>query len=125
MEKLILTDADGVICDWSTVFEKYLNELNIFKIPNTDISYNLCIRYGLSEQQMMKLVTDFNQSKIICDLPAFGDSIEYITKLSEKGFKFTVVSSVSDASTTAYYRYINLPELSEKPRPLGRGGCQV
>lgn len=111
MKKIILTDADGVLVLWLAGFEKFMAAKGYKLIPDTEHSYSISPRYGITTPEVDKLVHEFNTSAFITDLPAYRDSVEYVGKLVDHGFKFVCISSLSSAPDAHKYRKINLEGL--------------
>jgi len=108
MDKIILTDADGCLVDWNSGFNKFMDKRGMPQLPDTDDKYLLSLRHGISSSLATELVKEFNESPQIEDLEPFADSVEYVARLSDKGFRFIVVTSLSDAPHAHYYRSKNL-----------------
>jgi len=109
MEKIILTDADGVLVYWNGAFERFMERKGHPRIPGTDDEYNISLRHkNVSPSEAHAFVKEFNESEYIANIEPFADSVKYVKKLSELGFRFTVVTSISDAPAAKYYRTKNL-----------------
>ena len=48
MDKVILTDVDGVLLNWEYAFDCWMNELGLYKLPDTNHLYNIGDRYGIA-----------------------------------------------------------------------------
>lgn len=107
-KKLILTDADGVLVFWIGAFKKFMESRGYSQKPDTEHEYRMSIKYGISSELVENLITEFNESELIANLEPFGDAPTYIPKLVEKGFRFIVVTSLSDAPHAREYRAQNL-----------------
>lgn len=110
-EKLILTDADGVLCRWNTGFNKFMASNGILELPDTDTEYSIAIRYGITPQHAFALIKEFNEGPYIAELEPFADSVNYISRLADKGFRFIVVTSLSDSPHAKYHRSKNLQNI--------------
>lgn len=111
-ERIILTDSDGVLVDWINSFLQYMRDQGFVEKPNTEHEYLVARRFGLSVDQGYQHAKEFNQSVGLSKLPAINNSVEVIKKLNEKhGFRFIVVSSVSDHPNAIMFRNVNLREL--------------
>jgi len=108
MKKIILTDCDGVLVNWNDGFDKFMLEQGYPRIPWTDHEYSIAVRHGITHQQAQKFVAEFNESSRIANLGPFADSVEYVKKLADEGFRFIVVTSISDAPQANFYRTQNL-----------------
>jgi FMN phosphatase YigB (HAD superfamily) len=92
--KLILTDCDGVLMDWNTVFIEWM-ALKGFKEVRTDV-YHINERYGIDRQLSKDLVREFNESAAIGYLKPFRDSLYYARRMYEEhGICFRVITSLS------------------------------
>lgn len=111
MEKVILTDADGCLLDWSKAFDRYMHRQGYVRVPDTDDQYSLGRRFGISEHESYKLAKRFNESRHIKYIEPYKDAVEYVKKLHNKGFMFIVVSSLSDHTNAKAYRFENLKEV--------------
>ena len=108
MEKIILTDADGCLVNWNAGFCKYMAFLGVPQLPGTDSDYAISIRHGITSTQAIGFIKEFNEGRRIADLEPLSDSVEYVSKLADKGFRFIVVTSISDAPMAHHYRTKNL-----------------
>ena len=112
MEKIILTDCDGVLCNWNDAFDAFmLEDYGLNRIPDTDSSYNLTDRFGIEIHRAYQLVGEFNNSNRIERLKPFADSVEYVSKLAEQGFRFIVLSSLSDNPVAQEFRRKNVVDI--------------
>lgn len=112
MKKIILTDADGVLVNWISAFEAFMVSKGHPRIPGTDDLYNLSLKHAnVTSKRVHELITEFNESELIENLDAFADSVEYVRKLADLGFRFIVVTSISDHPAAKVYRTKNLTTL--------------
>lgn len=114
MKKIILTDVDGCLLNWNSAFEEFMESRGYPKIPNTDHEYNISIRHNLPTSKAMEFVKEFNEGPVIESLEAFKDSVRYIQKLSQLGFRFIVVTSISDHPDAKIRRTKNLENIFGK-----------
>ena len=110
-KKIILTDADGVLVNWSNGFDKFMSNLGHELIPGTDHHYSMSARYDITDAQAYELINEYNRSPCIASLGPYEDSVEYVKKLADDGFKFVCITSLSSDSSAAKYRKKNLEEL--------------
>jgi len=108
MEKIILTDADGVLLDWNAGFDRFMLSKGHPRLPDTDADYSISGRHGISPDLAHSSIKEFNEGSYVAELAPFSDSVKYVGKLAEKGFRFTVVTSISDHPASAVYRKRNL-----------------
>jgi len=111
MNKIILTDADGVLVTWLAGFEEFMTAKGYKVLPNTEHMYSMAERYNIAYDESRELVKEFNESPYIAYLPPYLDSTEYIPKLINHGFKFICISSLSSNPDAAQYRRENLENL--------------
>ena len=94
--KIILTDADGCLFHWNAQFNLFMHEKGLPPLPNTEDIYSVIKRFEVQAKHKAELVKEFNHSDYIRDLHPFADAREYVAKLNEDGYKFIVITSLSD-----------------------------
>lgn len=111
--KLILADADGVLCDWEWAFSCYMQEKGYTFTEEHKKSYALHHWFtDLEPVEAKKLIIQFNESAAIGFLPAFRDSMYYVKRLYEEhGYKFRVITSLSLDQNAGKLREMNLRKL--------------
>lgn len=110
--RVILTDCDGVICDWEWAFHVWMEEHGFRKQENAQFVYNIGRRYGIEHDQGKKLIKLFNESAAIGFLPALRDAQHYIKKLhDEQGYVFHCITSLSKDLNAQKLREMNLKKL--------------
>ena len=111
--KLILTDADGVILDWEWAFSVWMQERGYTLTADNKKSYDLYHQYKeLEQKDYKKVVRTFNESAAIGFLPALRDSAYYVKRLHEEhGYEFRVITSLSLDKNAGRLREMNLRKL--------------
>jgi beta-phosphoglucomutase-like phosphatase (HAD superfamily) len=110
--KLILVDADGVLLDWEWAFNVWMQEHGFAEIAGSKLSYDMSIRYGITREQVRKLIRIFNESAAIGFLPALRDAMYYVKRLHEEhGFRFHCITSLSLDPNAQRLREMNLQKL--------------
>jgi len=109
--KHVLTDCDGVLLNWEYAFITHM------KAKNYEILQPM-YKYGFDHDTPVEEVDEeiikFNASAAIGFLPPLRDAVEYVTKLSEKGYRFTVISSFSTDEFARLLRIRNLEKIFGK-----------
>jgi FMN phosphatase YigB (HAD superfamily) len=109
-DKLILTDADGVLFDWEYSFDQWMKR-HEYKVVETG-HYQMDRKYGLEKKETMRLIRMFNESAWIRKLPPLRDAIHYVKKLhQEHGFIFHCITSLSNDDYSQHLRTKNLREM--------------
>lgn len=117
MEKLILTDVDGVLLNWQDGFDIFMEENGYTLLPNTEQYYNMTYRYirevnakryNVDFKEISELVRQFNEGPNIENLEPYKDAPEYVDKLARLGFRFIAITSLSDHPDAYEYRANNL-----------------
>jgi len=108
MDKLILTDVDGVLLNWNSGFDMFMSIAGYPRIEGTDDNYLLSVRHGISELEAYKLASEFNNTNLIGSLNPLADSVYWVRRLHEQGFKFIAISSLSKSDAAHGYRSDNL-----------------
>ena len=111
--KLILTDADGVLLSWEWAFSVWMQERGYTLTADNKKSYYLHDHYNeLEERDSKKVVKTFNESAAIGFLPALRDSAHYVKRLHEEhGYQFRVITSLSLDKNAGKLREMNLRKL--------------
>lgn len=112
-EKLILTDADGVLLDWEWAFSIWMQERGYTMTEGAKRSYYLHEHYQELEQKDAKhVVKQFNESAAIGFLPALRDATYYVKRLHEEhGYRFRVITSLSLDKNAQRLREMNLRKI--------------
>ena len=110
--KIILTDIDGCVLDWEWAFNVWMQEHGFEEVPDSKLSYDMAIRYGVPKDQVRKLIKVFNESAAIGFLPALRDAVYYIKRLHEEhGYRFHAITSLSLDPNAQKLREMNLHKL--------------
>lgn len=111
--KIILTDADGVLLDWEYAFDVYMQQHGFNKIDA--LKYNIGKRYGIDNEQGKKLIKIFNESAHIGFLPPLRDAMYYVKRLHEEhGYVFHCITSLTTDENAQELRRMNLRKLFGK-----------
>ena len=110
--KIILTDADGVLLDWEYAFDVWMRQHGFNKRDGGNLKYDIGKRYGIDHEQGKKLIKMFNESAAIGFLPALRDSMYYVKRLHEEhGYVFHCITSLSRDENACELRRMNLRKL--------------
>ena len=111
-DKVILTDCDGVLLDWSYSFGQWMTRHGYEINPNYKSNYAMAQRYGLEKTEAKRLIRMFNESAWIRKLPPLRDAIKYVKKLHEEhGYVFHAITSLSNDQYAQHLRTKNLIEM--------------
>lgn len=111
-ENVILVDADGCLLDWEFAFNIWMNQHGFTEIDGSKLYYDMAARYGISRDQVVKLIKIFNESAAIGFLPPLRDAMHYVKKLHEEhGYVFHCITSVSVEPNAIKLREMNLRKL--------------
>lgn len=115
LNKVILTDADGVLLDWEWAFNVWMQEHGFEEVPGSKLNYDMSVRYGIPKEQVTKLICIFNESAAIGFLPALRDAMYYVKRLHEEhGYVFHCITSLSLDPNAGKLREMNLHKLFGK-----------
>ena len=111
--KLVLTDADGVLLDWEWAFSVWMQERGYTIKEGAKKSYYLHHHYNeLEAKDAKRVVRTFNESAAIGFLPALRDATYYVKRLHEEhGYVFRVITSLSLDKDAQRLRDMNLRKL--------------
>jgi hypothetical protein len=110
--KIILTDADGVLLDWEYAFDVYMRQHGFNKAEGGNLKYNIGARYGIDAEQGKRLIKIFNESAHMGFLPPLRDAMYYVKRLHEEhGYVFHCITSLSKDENACELRRLNLKKL--------------
>ena len=108
--KVILTDCDGVLLDWTYGFYQHMAYYGLH--VKTQDSYSMADQFGISKESANDHVRTFNNSAFISWLTPFRDAIASIKYLHENhGFVLHVITALSTTDHAYELRLQNLHEL--------------
>lgn len=108
MDKIILTDVDGVLLDWETAFEEYAIARGYAFNENKRIVYSMEAQLGISQEEASKLIGSFNSSDEFGRIAPWRDSVEYIKRFKDEGWKFVAITTAGEHPDTWPLRRANL-----------------
>lgn len=111
LSKIIVTDCDGVLLDWEFAFDVWVAEKGYKRLPGTEQIFWAGSRYGIHNDDVLKLIMEFNESACIGFLPALRDAQYYVKALADRGYEFDVVSSLHVDRYAQMLRINNLTHL--------------
>jgi len=111
-DKVILTDADGVLLDWEWAFDVWMQEHGFKRQEGSQFVYSIGKRYGIDMEQGKKLIKIFNESAHMGFLPALRDAQHYVKRLHEEhGYVFHCITSLSKDRNAQKLRKMNMRKL--------------
>ena len=114
-EKIILTDCDGVCCDWEWAFHVWMQEHGYQRQDRAPFKYDIGKQYGISKEEARRQVRIFNESAAIGFLPGLRDAQYYVKRLHEElGYRFHLITSLSKDYNAQKLRIMNVEKLFGK-----------
>lgn len=126
LNKVILTDVDGVLLNWEYAFKVWM-EQHGYELNAEATEYDISDRYGIPYEKGKELVRFFNESAAIGFLPPLRDAMYYVDLLHRKhGYVFHAITSLSTDPSAGKLREENLaklfgPTVFEKVLCIGTG----
>jgi len=112
MEKLIITDVDGVLLDWETHFHAYMHSQGHTRTYDSEASYWKEDDYRhLGKDQSGKMVYHFNTSAWMLSIPHLRDAQSGVRRLVENGYQFIAVTAMGIDPHAKLAREINLERM--------------
>ena len=109
--KKIISDCDGVLLDWCFAFDVWMREQGYVRLPNTDQYFEQAKRYGIPETEALEQVHRFNETGVLGFIPAYKDSVEYVTRFAREGWRFDVITMIGKDKFAHKLRQANLRHL--------------
>lgn len=110
MNKIILTDVDGVLLNWFHSFERWM----VLKgyTMQTKNEYEIGSIFGLDRDYAKELVHTFNTSVYVGGLPPYLDAVKYVKKLHEEhGVVLHCITAIPNTPEIKKIRTENLKSL--------------
>jgi len=112
MNKIILTDCDGVLLNWEFAFCTWMEQHGYTQIENGNHYYDIGERFGISKDEAKAKCKIFNESAAIGFLPSLRDAMYYVKRLHEEhGYEFHCITSLSLDPSAYKLRKMNLEKL--------------
>lgn len=112
LDKVILTDIDGVVLNWFYAFDVWMNEHGHFIEERENPVYDVSKAYGIDRATGKRMVRMFNESAHVGFLPPLRDAMYYMKKIHEEtGIVFHAITSLSDNPNAQKLRIMNLEKL--------------
>jgi uncharacterized HAD superfamily protein len=109
-QKVILTDADGVLLNWGYAFNVWMTEQGY--TPVKPLEYDIDKIYNIPRTESKKLVRIFNESAHMGFVPPHRDAMQYVKKLHEEhGYVFHLITSMSKDENAQKLRTMNIQKL--------------
>lgn len=106
-KSFILTDVDDVLLDWIGPFQDFLHAQGISTNTPTLLDWDLSTWIKLPDNDIRRLVHEFNNSANFKTLPSFSDAKSVIRSLS-KTHEIVAITSCSRDSKIVQDRILNL-----------------
>ena len=110
MSKIIGIDVDGVLLKWEEAFDDFMAGQGLTKKDQGH--FDLRIHYpDVPAEALNTYISVFNESAYMRYLEPMDGAVEYVTKLAEEGYRFSVVSSQTTNKVANRAREDNLKEV--------------
>ena len=112
LNKVILTDCDGVLMNWEYAFNVWMQSHGYEMVDGGEECYDMGDRYGLDRQTKKLMCKMFNESASIGFLPPLRDAMYYVDLLHRKhGYTFHMITSLSKDESAQKLRIQNTKKL--------------
>lgn len=110
MSKIIGVDVDGVLLKWEEAFDDFMTGQGLTKKDQGH--FDLRKHYpDVPAEALNTYISVFNESAYMRYLEPMDGAVEYVTKLAEEGYKFSVVTSQTLNKVANRAREDNLKEV--------------
>jgi FMN phosphatase YigB (HAD superfamily) len=115
MNKIILTDCDGVLLNWEGAFTNWMSMRGYKVDDNNRREYHMGKRYGISSEEKDRTVRAFNESAWMKYLNPLRDAVYYVDLLHRKhGYTFHMCTSLTTDEYAQKLRIENIERLFGK-----------
>ena len=112
VNKVILTDCDGVLMNWEYAFNVWMQSQGYEMSDKGMTHYDMGDRNDLSRNKKRQLVRQFNESAAIGFLPPLRDAMYYVDLLHRKhGYVFHMITALSKDESAQKLRIMNTKKL--------------
>ena len=112
LNKVILTDCDGVLMNWEYAMNVWMKSQGYEMIDGGETCYDIGERYRLYHELKKRLVRQFNESAAMGFLPPLRDAMYYVDLLHRKhGYTFHMITSLSKDEHAQQLRIQNTRKL--------------
>lgn len=111
MDKIILTDVDGVLLDWETDFYKWLAKQGYTLKDGHESIYDIGEKLGIERKEGSDLIGKFNISDEFSNLQPWRDSVEYVKRFYNDGWRFIAITTAGKHPYTRGLRLENLEKV--------------
>jgi len=111
MDKLILTDVDGVLLDWENHFHAWMHSQGHQRAHNVSSYWQEAHYPGLAADEAKKAVYHFNTSAWMIGVPSFKDARSGVARLVDEGYRFRAITAMGTDPYSLQVRKINLEHI--------------
>ena len=110
MSKIIGVDVDGVLLKWEEAFDDFMAGQGLTKKDQGH--FDLRKHYPeVPAEALNTYISVFNESAYMRYLEPMDGAVEYVTKLADEGYKFSVITSQTLNKVANRAREDNLKEV--------------
>lgn len=111
MERIILTDVDGVLLEWENHFSKWMATKGFPQLENTNHEYDMNLRFGIHKDLAKELIREFNRSAWMGTQQPMPDAQTWVKLLHAEGWTFIPITSQTSDIPAQELRKKRLAEL--------------
>ena len=111
LDRIILTDVDGVLLDWEKHFSRWMEFRGYQQIEGAEKLYAMYERYGISQEEKEELIREFNSSAWMGTQEPMHGSQTWVKLLHAEGWTFIPITSQTTDIPAQELRKRRLKEL--------------
>jgi FMN phosphatase YigB (HAD superfamily) len=108
MDKVILTDVDGVILDWEAGFHEWMEDAGHRPVEGHEDMHGMHLRFDMERSTAHNMVRQFNESAAIGFLRPLRDAVQGMQELASMGYRFEIITALGLNRHAQTLRYQNL-----------------
>lgn len=108
MNKLLLTDVDGVLFDWVKKFAEYIKGQGIKTRSEEPMDWHLHKWLGVTSAEAHEMVEEFNRSDAFRNLEPIAGAVDALKYFKKAGWKIVAITACSADKKAIAHREQNL-----------------
>tara|TARA_Y100001934_G_scaffold249578_1_gene311148 strand:+ start:1343 stop:1957 length:615 start_codon:yes stop_codon:yes gene_type:complete len=102
-DKIILTDVDGVLLDFSAGFHEYMLQSDFEYNYTEKQDWKIYEQFSWTQDEKRQIMTDYAHSTLFSNIPAMECALDVLKGLKDDGWRFIAITSCMTGSEAQCY----------------------